>query len=137
MRHILVATHGSMAEGIKASAEVICGPKEFITAMNFYTAKVDYEELLVEYMRGIGAEDELLICTDVAFGSVSQRLLPYLEGKGVFMLTGVNLPALLEAILYDGPFTDEAVERFIQTGREQLHQVKPAELVLDDDEDFY
>ena len=141
MRHVLVATHGRMAEGIKTSMEMISGPRENFTFINFYTDdKVDYEALIREYMEKPAEEDEILICTDMFFGSVSQMFVPYLKRKNVYMLTGINLPALLEVAFFEEALSKEVIEAFAKTGHQQLYRVdvdKLAEAKEEDPEDFF
>lgn len=136
MRHILIATHGTMADGLKKSVELICGTQANLTCMNFYSGDADCNRFLADYMDALGNGDELVVCTDIFFGSVNQKFLPYLSRPGMYVLTGVNLPAVLEVVMYDGPLTSQALEKIAHLGREQLYMVRREELTVGSDENF-
>lgn len=136
MRHILIATHGAMATGMQKSIEMICGEKENVTYMNFYTEDMDYDRCIRDYMDARGDDNEILICTDVFYGSVSQKFLPYLTHTNTHMIAGVNLPVILEVLFCDEPLTKDVINGFIRVGHEQLYYVDIESLAVDSTEDF-
>lgn len=136
MRHILIATHGTMAAGMQKSIEMICGQKDNITYMSVYSEDADYDKIICDYMDARGEDDEIIVCTDMFYGSVSQKFIPYLTRRGTYMLAGVNLPTVLEAVFCDEPLTKEVINEFIRVGHEQLYYVDIEKLAAGSAEDF-
>lgn len=100
MYKIIVASHGPMAQGMKDSLEFVMGPAENVTALC-----ID-EEGIVKFTEGakkILAEQEgkeILVMVDFLFGSPFNefsKLAANYKGK-MEIITGVNLPALVEAV---------------------------------------
>lgn len=136
MRHILFATHGTMASGMQTSIELICGKRENVTYMDFYIGEDDSKRLS-DYMETHGTDEEIIICTDMFNGSVSQKFLPYLNRSGIHLITGINLPMALEVVLCDEPLTKEVISEFIRVGHEQLYYVDMDKFLSDGHEDFF
>ena len=79
MRKILIATHATYAEGIRAAAELILGPQPEITTICAYTEGVILEKALEEYFEACMPEDEVVVLTDIYGGSVNQACMKYME----------------------------------------------------------
>ena len=142
MKYILIATHGTMAEGMESTIEMICGKKENVKYMSFYTKDVDYEKLVADFIDSLLENDEAVIFTDIFYGSVSKKFLPYLEKKGIHMITGFNLPLVLELIMCDDEWTKETLDECIKTGFEQMYYVDIKEILnnannTETDDDFF
>ena len=101
---IAVITHGKFAEGIKDSLRMIVGQQENLESVGLREDqgleefKKDVKEVIVEVNDGSG----VLVFVDMfgatPFNSVSMiRNELVAEGIKVMMVTGVNLPMLLEA----------------------------------------
>jgi mannose/fructose-specific phosphotransferase system component IIA len=137
MRHVIIATHGRLASGYEDSIEMICGKKEQIVYMNFYAEDMDYDGEVKKIMESFSADDEILICTDMFSGSVSQKFLPFLEKPNVFMITGINLPIILEMIMYKGRLNRESIDSFVKGGISELYYVDINKIKNDSDGDFF
>jgi mannose/fructose-specific phosphotransferase system component IIA len=138
MRHVIIATHGKLASGYQDSIEMICGKKEQITYMCFYAEDdMDYDGEIKKYMESVSADDEVLICTDMFSGSVSQKFLPFLERPNVFMITGINLPIVLEMVMYKGGLNRESIDSFVKGGISELYYVDIDKIKNDSDGDFF
>lgn len=106
MLGIVIATHGTLSDGIKDAAEVIMGNTENIVTVNL-NAGDDVEKLgkkinssILEVNQGEG----VLILVDLVSASpynqsvlVANQLEQDLKDK-VYIIGGVNLPMLLEII---------------------------------------
>ena len=122
MRKYLIATHGSFAGGICTSLEMIAGKNENIYLIEGYTENsrpVDVQ--LDSVMESISADDELFIFTDLMGGSITNQLMKLATKKNVFLVSGLNLPLLLEIILAgeDIP-AEDLIESAITNAREQI-----------------
>ena len=106
MLGIVIATHGTLSNGIKDAAEVIMGNTEHIITVNL-NAGDDVEKLgnkinnaILEVTQG----DGVVVLVDLVSASpynqsvlVTNQLDPELKDK-VYIIGGVNLPMLLEII---------------------------------------
>ena len=122
MRKFLIATHGSFAAGIKSSLEMIIGSTENLYTIQAYTeGNKTITEELDAIMREISEDDDLIIFTDLAGGSITNQVLQTALKKNVYIVAGVNLPLLLDIVLSD-PETNinEVIETGIANAREQI-----------------
>jgi mannose/fructose-specific phosphotransferase system component IIA len=125
MKKILVAAHGLFAEALVKTMFMIAGEQENVTTFNFFTDddKNDWDARIRDYFDALSEDDELLICTDMFYGSVNQKFLHYLNRQNAHLVTGVNLPALIELVAMDGEFSRENIERCLATAHEELFYV--------------
>lgn len=131
MRKILIATHATYAEGIRAAAELILGPQSGITTICAYTEGVILERALEEYFEACTPEDEVIVLTDIYGGSVNQACMKYMERPGVHLLTGVNLALLLQVITME---EGEELREAIKEAKEQISYVNETMTVLVNDD---
>lgn len=124
---LIIATHGKMAEGLKDTLELIGGPKDNIYAMCFYVEGKSYSDEEIDQIFDEVSEDEhLIICTDIQYGSVNQifmkRILKYSD-KNITLLSGINLPLLLELISCQKEITQDVINEIVESASNQLTQV--------------
>jgi fructoselysine/glucoselysine PTS system EIIA component len=122
MRKFLIATHGTFAGGIRSSVDIIAGSMENVFLIQAYTGenksiKDDVDAVLLQ----INDNDELIVFTDLMGGSITNQILQYALKKNVFIVSGVNLPLLLDVMLAD-PNTpvEEVIESGICNARDQI-----------------
>jgi mannose/fructose-specific phosphotransferase system component IIA len=137
MRRVIIATHGKLASGYRDSIEMICGQKDQISYMCFYAENTDYDDEIKKYIESLSADDEVLICTDMFSGSVSQKFLPFLEKPNIFMVTGINLPFVLEMVMYKGRLSREIIDSFVKGGVSELYYVDIDKIKEDSDGEFF
>ncbi|WP_035101791.1 PTS sugar transporter subunit IIA [Aneurinibacillus terranovensis] len=97
--NILIATHFNLSESLLGAAEMIIGSQKNVKAVTFSpdegidALKEKMERVMIEW----GGEG--LILTDIPGGSPSNVASLLATRYPVFILTGVNLPMLLEILL--------------------------------------
>lgn len=106
MLGIVIATHGTLSDGIKDAAEVIMGNTENILTVNL-NAGDDVEKLgkkINNSILEVNQGDGVLVLVDLVSASpynqsvlVTNQLEQELKDK-VYIIGGVNLPMLLEII---------------------------------------
>lgn len=106
MLGIVIATHGTLSDGIKDAAEVIMGNTENIVTVNL-NAGDDVEKLgkkINSAILEVNQGDGVLVLVDLVSASpynqsvlVTNKLEQELKDK-VYIIGGVNLPMLLEII---------------------------------------
>ena len=125
MRKFLLATHGSFSAGIKTSLEMITGSNDNIFIIEAYTGgNKSIEGDLEKTLKNFYADDELIVFTDLAGGSITSEIMRLLRSERVHVVAGMNLPLLLEIVLADpGSDTAEVIENGINSAREQIMYV--------------
>jgi fructoselysine/glucoselysine PTS system EIIA component len=128
MVRFLVATHGLLADGFKSTMSVLMGEEvaNKIETINAYVGDDNSspKELLDSYIKKI-ENDELIIFTDVMFGSVNQFATPYAKQKNVFVITGVNFPLMLEILSKysfdsDAKVDEDYIKDVVEKAKEQI-----------------
>lgn len=147
MVRFLVATHGTLADGFKSTMSILMGKEiaEKIETINAYSNESESspKQIIENYIDSVG-DDQLIIFTDVMFGSVNQFVMPYVDKNNVFVLTGVNFPLMLE-VISKYSFSEESVEEdyirsVVVKAREQILYVNDEmndSQIINDEEDFF
>ena len=123
MKQILIATHGKMASGIRYTAELIVGKMDEITTIDAYVTPEDNVEKKFEEYFAQHENDRIFVFTDLMGGSVNQKLLRYSQKENVTLITGTNLPVLMQVMMADDDVTEEEIQEFIDDAREELQVV--------------
>jgi mannose/fructose/sorbose-specific phosphotransferase system IIA component len=101
MVHLILAAHGTVAQGILSGAELICGKQKNISTISLMPSMGAemFGMELQKIISSIKEEDEVLILTDIIGGTpTNQAIRKYANNKRVSIVTGLNLAMLLEAI---------------------------------------
>ncbi len=98
---VVVITHGTLSEQLLATAALIMGSPKDVYAVSF-TARESLENLRQKANAAIDnyKADGCLILTDIMGGSATNVCVELMKNEKVEVLTGANLPMLLEAISY-------------------------------------
>lgn len=123
MKQILIATHGKMASGIRYTAELIVGKMAEITTIDAYVTPEDNVEKKFEEYFEQHENDRIFVFTDLMGGSVNQKLLGYSQKENVTLITGTNLPVLMQVMMADDDVTEDEIQEFIDDAREELQVV--------------
>ncbi|WP_162523502.1 PTS sugar transporter subunit IIA [Calorimonas adulescens] len=120
MTRIIIATHGKLAQELANAAEMICGRQEELITISFMPSD-GIEDLTSRLYKALdGLEDEAIIFTDVFGGSpFNAASVVSLKTQGLYHVTGVNLPMLLEVLTTrEGHTAEELVEICIKAGKD-------------------
>ena len=98
-RNIVIATHGTFAKGIYESLKIIVGEQENVHLLNAFVDCNDIEGPVNQLLAQIPQEEELIVCTDVFGGSVNNEWMKYMNRKNFYLITGTNLPLLMQLFL--------------------------------------
>jgi fructoselysine and glucoselysine-specific PTS system IIA component len=120
-RKFLIATHGTLAAGIKSSLDIIIGSVEHVFLLQAYVdeqTSVDTE--LQKILAQVGESDELVVFTDILGGSITNNILQHLR-PNVYVVSGVNLPLVIDIMLADGTTPlEEVISTSIANAKEQM-----------------
>ncbi|MGM0169115.1 PTS system, mannose-specific IIA component [Enterococcus sp. AZ135] len=125
MRKILIATHGYFADGVMSSLKLLVGEREEITIINAYVDETDVTKQYDTFFNNLSLDDEVVVFTDLYGGSVNQQLFNYTEPHKAILITGFNLPILLEVLLTPERITKEKAYQLVENCRNELKVVEP------------
>ncbi|HEY9001503.1 MAG TPA: hypothetical protein VIM89_09120 [Mucilaginibacter sp.] len=135
-RKFLIATHGAFAKGVKSALDMIAGEMENILLIQAYLDESrPVEDELADVLATISDTDELIIFTDLLGGSVNNIMLRNALRDNVHIVSGFNLPLLIEIALSDAdtPVT-EVIEEAIHNAKGQMVYVNHL-ITLNNDND--
>ena len=121
-RKFLIATHGTFSAGIKSSLDIILGSVEDVFLIQAYiddTTSVETE--IKKILEQISDEDELIIFSDILGGSITNKIIEQAHKPNIHIVTGFNLPLLIDIILADKSIlAEEAINTALDNAREQM-----------------
>ncbi len=123
---IVIITHGTLSEQLLETAELIMGAAAEVHAVSF-TARESLEELRQKAMHAIEnyRDDGCLILTDIMGGSATNVCVELMKMEKVEVVTGVNLPMVLEAIGYrDGTDLKSLATKVLDSGIRSMINLK-------------
>lgn len=111
MQNIILISHGSMAEGVKASLEMIVGKQDHVhvVALTPDGDNRQFEEELLKKMKALNGSS--LIIADLLGGTPCNAALSnYLESENVEIIAGMSLPLVIEATLNSTATVKELIQ---------------------------
>ncbi|MFW6694788.1 PTS sugar transporter subunit IIA [Streptomyces sp. MAR4 CNX-425] len=120
MSGVILLTHGPLGEALVGTGRMIAGDAGAPVAIGF-TPAMSPDRLREELAAAAAAlsGDEHLLVADLPGGTPARVAAAYAAEAGHHVVTGVNLPMLLEILLADPAATAaELAERAVQAGRD-------------------
>ena len=136
MRKIVIATHSMMAKGLKDTLEFIIGPQKSLLAITAYIDS-DYSinQEIEQLFSDLAPDDELIVTVDLLGGSVSNAFSEQIDKDNFYLISGVNLPLLLELCLSGEQDTKKLIQKAMNSGNEGIVLVN--ELLEKTEEDYF
>lgn len=140
MERLVLASHGSLASGMKSALQMITGDISQIVAYDldmYGTPEKIFKELKEEIKTN--NHDKFIIITDLLGGSVHIHLMPLCEYKNVFLVSGMNLGLVLEIVLGYEDNVLSKVEHAVKsctTGIKVFTNEKVGKLLTEEEEVF-
>ena len=122
-KQFVIATHGTFAEGLYHSLTIIMGEQPDFSLLCAYTTEVSIETQIKQLVDSF-VEEDVIILTDVFGGSVNNYFMKYIEQKNIHLVTGVNLPLLLEIVCNKHLPVDEMIEKAIDAASHSFQYCK-------------
>ncbi|MFR6675076.1 MAG: PTS sugar transporter subunit IIA [Enterococcus avium] len=118
MRKIILASHGHLADGLKSSVELIAGEQKNIYTINAYEDEdFDLKSTIKNLFSNFSSNDEVIVITDVYGGSVNNEFLVCLNEFSFSLVTGMNLPLVLELLGKNNTPTDLAITESLTSAK--------------------
>lgn len=111
-RHYILASHGMFSKGIYDSIRIILGEKKHVHIITAYVKDgQDVREMIRKTMEEIPADAEIIACTDLFGGSVNNEMMNYIEREHFHLISGMNLPMLMNLFLFSDEDADKLIRR--------------------------
>ncbi|HTD99805.1 MAG TPA: hypothetical protein VK668_10975 [Mucilaginibacter sp.] len=119
-RKFLIATHGTLAAGAKSSLDIIIGESANLFLIQAYVDEhSSVEAEIKQILEQVSDEDELIVFSDIMGGSVTNQLLQHALRPNVHIVSGFNLPLIIDVMLAD---TDTPIEEVIHSALENAKE---------------
>ena len=119
---LILASHGELANGIKSALNVIFADNipVKVDAFGLNTGE-NVEDLFNQVNRCVESADEVIILTDVLGGSVDNELSKLATKDGVNLITGMNLPLVLQLCIGgSNSLVDVDVDNIINSAKDGI-----------------
>lgn len=120
--HLIIASHGSLAEGMLSAIKMIAGEQEYVSAYGldkYQTPNNIYNAVKQEIDKN--PKDHFIICCDIPCGSVHNALVVLCENDNVQLVSGINLGLILSLVLANPEdLTRETMLNMIEEARKNL-----------------
>ncbi len=121
MRHFILSSHGTFSQGIYNSVKIIMGEQENVHIITAYVEEgQDIKDLVAQTLQEIPPEDEIIVCTDVFGGSVNNEWMKYIVPKKLHLVTGMNLPLLMNLFMQEDQDAAEIIRQGLQEAKEGM-----------------
>lgn len=104
MRGIVLVSHGRFAEGLKESAEMLCGecPQVFTVCLDSSDGPETFSGKLLQACERASVYGGILVLCDLLGGTPCNLALQKLADRDeVVLIAGMNLPMLMTAVLQE------------------------------------
>lgn len=127
MRIILVS-HGSFSKGLYQTMEMVLGPQEKLSYVGLYPEQgVDIlKENIENELKKADEGEELLILTDLFYGSPFNAVVQLMNTYDVYHMTGINVPLLMEILIMrsNGKTAEEICEEVMKLAGSTVQDVR-------------
>ncbi|OGF49047.1 MAG: hypothetical protein A2231_03745 [Candidatus Firestonebacteria bacterium RIFOXYA2_FULL_40_8] len=105
---IVIVSHGNLCESLVHTSQMILGKQDKITSVPLTPSEGldDLREKMREAVEELASPEGVLILADMFGGSAANVSTIFLTTHKVGVVTGVNLPMLLESMLSRSSYTD-------------------------------
>ena len=98
--HLVIASHGSLAEGMLSAIKMIAGNQENVSAYGLDNYQTPTNILnIVKELIDKNPEDKFILCCDIACGSIHNALVALCGLENVTLVSGINLGLILTLVL--------------------------------------
>lgn len=138
MSKIIIASHHKLAEGLKDTLEYILPNSIEMIPITAYVDDTSLDKAVNDVFEKIGLDEQIIAFTDIMGGSVNQEFAKRIGRKNYYLITGVNLPLLLNItlLLQNGEISEDDIRNAINESKSQMIYVNDAMSLNNlDDED--
>jgi PTS system mannose-specific IIA component/fructoselysine and glucoselysine-specific PTS system IIA component len=135
MNRFIIATHSTLAEGFWNALKFFNQDIDNVEFLNCYVETNEVEKELRERLEQY-PDDNLIVLTDIAGGSVNQTASKLMKEYSFHLITGINLGLLLELVFTGDELNDEMIAASVSQAQSQMiYMNRAAAMEADDDSD--
>ena len=118
---VIVVSHGSYARGLVDTAQMIAGEQEDLEAFG-----LEPEESVDTLREKTSEGEEVLILTDIFYGSPFNTVISLMSEYNLYHVTGINLPLMMEVVMgrYAGKSAQEVCKDLLKAAPETVKDVR-------------
>ena len=100
-KKIVIATHGTLAQGLLSAMKIIVGDDPRVSAVSCYTdPDFDMEATIERIFEETDFEkEELIVCTDLFGGSVCNTFFAHYNDHPFQLVTNINLGFMIDLLI--------------------------------------
>ena len=125
---VIVVSHGSYARGIVDTVQMIAGKQEDLEAFGLESEEsVDtLKEKIRQSIEQASQEEEILILTDIFYGSPFNTVISLMPEYDLYHVTGINLPLMMEVIMgrISGKHAEEICKELLKAAPDTVRDVR-------------
>ena len=125
---VIVVSHGSYARGLVDTIQMIAGKQEDLEAFGLESEEsVDtLKEKIRQSIEQASQEEEILILTDIFYGSPFNTVISLMPEYDLYHVTGINLPLMMEVIMgrISGKHAEEICKELLKAAPDTVRDVR-------------
>ena len=125
---VIVVSHGSYARGLVDTVQMIAGKQEDLEAFGLESEEsVDtLKEKIRQSIEQASQEEEILILTDIFYGSPFNTVISLMPEYDLYHITGINLPLMMEVIMgrISGKHAEEICKELLKAAPDTVRDVR-------------
>jgi mannose/fructose-specific phosphotransferase system component IIA len=134
--NIFIASHGSIASGIKSSLNILLGKSDNVAVFDAFVDERNLKDELENYFASISSSDQVFLISDLYGGSVNQTMFLFLNRPNTYLIAGMNLPLVLDLALRTDPIEPDEISNIVKQSRDALQLVQDNS-IKSKEEDFF
>lgn len=135
--HIILASHGSLAEGMLSAVKMIAGTQKHVDAfgLDTYATPQNVNDEVIKIIQQF-PNDRFIILCDIQCGSIHNQLVQLCENEKICLVSGINLSFVLALVLADPASLDaEGIKRLVEEAKENIVYFDKATIYQADQEE--
>lgn len=124
---VIIVTHGDLGKQLVKTSEAIVGVQKGVISLSLFPEEGigDLKRKITEALDNLGAEDGVIIFTDMIGGTPTNTSLSFAQRERLEVITGINLPMLLGFFSCREVMSlDELSDKLCQTGHKSIVNAK-------------
>ena len=125
---VIVVSPGSYARGLVDTVQMIAGKQEDLEAFGLESEEsVDtLKEKIRQSIEQASQEEEILILTDIFYGSPFNTVISLMPEYDLYHVTGINLPLMMEVIMgrISGKHAEEICKELLKAAPDTVRDVR-------------
>lgn len=133
MRKFILVSHGTLADGVKNSVELISGKQKNLISFSMKEGQgpVDLKQKIKSVLNE-NKSHEIVLISDFPGGSVNTLLMEFLQYQNVYLVSGMNSMLVLSMILNQADIAT-CIKAGIKAGKATIKQIKIEQNEQEDD----